>query len=121
MLDDLDRTLEASEVETIGFRGFIYEIDLTKEHADELAADLERWLSAAHSKVKWPKRIQQEAVKQAAAIKRPAKKAALTREQRQEVRQWGRDNGFKVATRGYPSQDLVKAWKKANRSALRAG
>ena len=120
MTDDIDRTQEASEVETLGFRGFIYELDLTKEHSDELAQLLEPWLKAAHQKAKWPKRIKEEAVKRVAAKKAPATKSPLTKEQRQEVRQWGRDNGFEVAQRGFLATDLVKAWKKAARSRQRA-
>ncbi|MBB5167227.1 histone-like nucleoid-structuring protein Lsr2 [Mycobacterium sp. AZCC_0083] len=111
-VDDLDKTLEAKNVETIGFRGFIYKLDLTDEHSDELVADLSRWLKAAHAKTKWARK--------SAVVKRiaqPAKKTAgeLTQAQRQEARAWGRANGYEVATRGKLNPDLVKAYLKANR------
>jgi hypothetical protein len=116
MLDDLDRTQEASEAITIGYRGFIYELDLTAVHAEELNGLLQPWITAAHDKVKWPKRSQAEA-KKAAAERKPARpKSTLTPEERKEARQWGRENGFTVATRGYIPQDVIKAWKKTKRS-----
>ncbi|QSM01048.1 Lsr2-like DNA bridging protein [Mycobacterium phage Nanosmite] len=117
--DDLDRTQEASVTETLGFRGFLYELDLTDEHAEELAADLKKWLEAAHEKRRWPKKALKEAIKQADASKAPRKprpRSTLTREQRKEARVWGRANGFTVHDRGYLSPDLEKAWRKATRS-----
>lgn len=116
--DDIDgTTLEAPRVETIGFRGFVYELDLTDEHADELAADIEKWIQYAHAKVKWPKRITPVVENPPVPIKKVASKRAstLTPEQRKEARQWGRDNGYRVADRGYLSPDLEKAYKKATR------
>lgn len=119
LLDDFDRTQEASETVVIGYRGFLYELDLTDEHARELDAAIDPWITAAHGKSKWPKRTQvvngTAPAEPAKAAPRKRATAGLTAKQRGEIRQWGRDNGFEVATRGYLKPDLVKAYKKANK------
>lgn len=116
-IDDLDHTLEASNVELIGFRGFIYELDLTTAHSDELAELLQPYITAAHEKVKWPKRNAKETPKPPAVRKKATRKRVssnLTGDERRQAREWGRANGFQVAARGYLNPDLVKAYKKAH-------
>lgn len=115
-LDDLDTTQEASETITLGYRGFLYELDLTEEHAQELDGVLEFWIQAAHAKGKWPKRVQAVKEPAPAPVKAARKPAGLTPEQRREAREWGRANGFQVAARGYLNPELVKAFKKAHRN-----
>jgi hypothetical protein len=113
--DDLDSSQEASEVRTIGYGGFLYELDLTEEHAKELDTALEGWLEAAHLKVKWGKRIQTLQKAAPPVVKQRRKPPTLTAEERREIRQWGRENGLKVAARGILSPDVIKAYKKAHR------
>ncbi|AER26194.1 Lsr2-like DNA bridging protein [Mycobacterium phage Skinny] len=115
--DDLDPSKEASVTEVIGYRGFLYEIDLTQEHADELERTLDKWLSVAHEKKKWPKRTQKEvSVTPAVSEQPPAHPTtALTKEERRAVREWAGKNGFTVSKRGYIKPAVIEAWKNAHK------
>ncbi|QNJ56813.1 Lsr2-like DNA bridging protein [Mycobacterium phage Reindeer] len=110
--DDLDPTKEASVTEVIGYRGFLYEIDLTEEHAEELERILDKWLSVAHEKKRWSKSTKK---KPSVAPNEPESSVhvsmTLTKEQRRAVREWGPKHGFKVAKRGYISPTVIEAWK----------
>lgn len=116
MTDDLDRTEQADEVIDIGWDGFVYTLDLTTKHADELRADLERWLKAAHEKVKWPKANRP---KQNDATPSPTVSVS-DKETRREIREWARENGFEVKPRGIVSQKIIQAYTDAQTRGQRA-
>lgn len=132
LTDDLDETLEASVTEIIGFRGFFYKIDLTEEHAEAMAADFEKWVGAAHEKVRWLKANKPQfaspdvesllanSIQPAEPKQRRKPSAKLTPEERAEARAWGRENGYEVASRGTLPDALVKAWRKASRARAKS-
>lgn len=121
-LDDFDPDLEADETLHIGYRGTLYEIDLTSEHALELDQTLAPWLEASHSSAKWPKRTRLQETKLLTERVKPAEKkqtrnrthSSLTSTERREARAWARENGWpNVASRGVLSGEIESAWREA--------
>jgi len=96
-------TRAASEdVETVLFNaeGTNYEIDLSAANAERLRAKLARFVDAAHP-VKPPAA--------AAAKRRGAAKASVTstKQQTQEIREWAKQAGLQVSSRGRISAAIV--------------
>lgn len=46
LVDDIDGT-DAAETVTFSFQGVSYEIDLSEEHAKEIAVDFGKWIESA--------------------------------------------------------------------------
>jgi hypothetical protein len=89
MVDDLNGE-PAAETVRFGLDGRHYELDLTKENANRLRAELE-----AH-------------VRGARAVAPPA----LTQNAAQ-IRAWAKENGYAVAGRGRLHHDVVEAYHRA--------
>ncbi|WP_374928542.1 Lsr2 family protein [Kytococcus sedentarius] len=101
--DDLDG---GEAVETVSFSvdGVAYEIDLNADNAAKLRDDFAPWVGAARKAT---------GRKPAARRQAPATGAARKREIA-AIREWGRENGWKVSERGRLSADLEEAYAKAN-------
>lgn len=99
LIDDLDGNV-ADETVTFGLDGVQYEIDLTKENAGELRDSLQKWIEKARR----------------SGGRRVSGRRASTgrRTDLNEIRQWGRENGFKVSDRGRVSRDLEEAYDRAH-------
>jgi len=99
LVDDLDNSTD--DVETVRFNaeGTNYEIDLSAANAERLRANLARFVDAAHP-VKPPA---------AAAAKRRGTKASVasTKQQTQDIREWAKQAGLQVSTRGRISAAIV--------------
>ena len=100
LIDDLDGSV-AEEVVTFGLDGVSYEIDLSKENAARLRDALAEWIGGARRS--GGRRV---------AGRRPATQGR--RSDLNEIRQWGRENGFKVSDRGRVSRELEEAYDRAN-------
>lgn len=116
MTDDFDRSLAADETEEFVHEGVKYVIDLTEEHAEEFREFIDRYKRAAHEAVKV---IVSDKSGGAAASKQPATKNQArspegeTKEDRMRIREWAKDNGFKVQERGLIAQDIRDAYTEA--------
>lgn len=99
LVDDIDGG-EAAETVTFGLDGVTYEIDLSAANAAKLRDDLATW--TGHGRRTGGRR----ATGRAAA-------ATSSRQDLNEVREWGRANGFKVSDRGRVSGELQDAYDKA--------
>ena len=99
LIDDLDGSV-AEEVVTFGLDGVQYEIDLSKENAEKLRGSLVQWIDSAR-----------RAGGRRVTGRRPA---SGRRTDLNEIRQWGRENGFQVSDRGRVSRELEEAYDRAN-------
>ncbi|MDQ4046977.1 MAG: Lsr2 family protein [Actinomycetota bacterium] len=99
LVDDLDGG-SADETVRFGLDGVGYEIDLSSANASELRSALERFVSAARK----------------TSGGRPARgKAAGGRNQDSaQIRQWAREHGYTVNSRGRIQAEIQEAYQKAN-------
>lgn len=98
LVDDIDGG-EAAETITFALDGVSYEIDLNEENAAALRDDFAKWVGQA---------------RRAGGRKQTARKAGAARSDLNEVRAWGRANGFEVSDRGRVSSALQAAYDKAH-------
>lgn len=89
LVDDLSGE-PAAETVQFGLDGRHYEIDLTKDHAKQLRAELRPHVRAARP----------------VAPPSPKQEAAL-------IRAWARENGYEVADRGRIHRDVLEAYRQA--------
>ncbi|MBF6222841.1 Lsr2 family protein [Nocardia abscessus] len=84
-----------------GLDGTTYEIDLSVLNASALRGFFEQWTPDARKVGRIPK---------GKSVARPA----TSREQTQAIREWARQNGYEVFSRGRIQADIIEAYKKAN-------
>ena len=100
LVDDLDGG-SADENVQFGLDGVSYEIDLSAENAAELRSSLERFVSVAR--------------KVSAGRATRTKAASPSRgNDSAQIRQWARDNGYTVNSRGRIQAEIQEAYQKAN-------
>jgi hypothetical protein len=98
--DDLDGS-EASETVQFAIDGATYEIDLSKDHANELRQALERFTRAAR--------------KSSGGRGRPvARRSPSGGIDAKAVRQWALDQGLKVNSRGRIQAEIVEQYQAAH-------
>lgn len=97
--DDIDGGV-ADETVTFGLDGTNYEIDLSKEHAEELRNAFAPWVGAARKAKSAP------AARQTRRTRSTNNTAA--------IREWARSQGHKVSDRGRIAAEIVAAYEKAN-------
>ncbi|GMA38370.1 histone-like nucleoid-structuring protein Lsr2 [Mobilicoccus caccae] len=95
LVDDVDGG-EATESVTFALDGVTYEIDLSEKNAARLRDSMSEWVANA---------------RRAGGRKVTGRRAGSTRrDDLNEIRQWGRANGFKVSDRGRVSRELQQAY-----------
>lgn len=100
LVDDLDGG-SADENVKFGLDGANYEIDLSAANAAELRSSLERFITAARK----------------ASGGRAQRAKAVTggrSHDSAQIRQWARDNGYTVNSRGRIQAEIQEAYQKAN-------
>lgn len=100
LVDDLDGG-SADENVRFGLDGVSYEIDLSSANAAELRSALERFVAAAR------KTSAGRATRTKAATGARGNDSA-------QIRQWARDNGYTVNSRGRIQAEIQEAYQKAN-------
>ncbi|TLM83023.1 histone-like nucleoid-structuring protein Lsr2 [Arthrobacter sp. MPF02] len=103
LVDDLDGG-SADENVKFGLDGVNYEIDLSAANASELRSSLERFISAA-------RKASGGGRSTARAAKAPSGGRSNDSAQ---IRQWARDNGYTVNSRGRIQAEIQEAYQKAN-------
>ena len=99
LVDDLDGGA-ATETVTFGLDGVSYEIDLSDANAKKLRDDFSAWTGHA---------------RRAGGAKRPAaRRGSSRRNDLSAVRDWARENGYKVSDRGRISAEIQNAYDKAH-------
>jgi hypothetical protein len=100
LVDDLDGG-SADENVRFGLDGVSYEIDLSSANAAELRSSLERFIAAGR--------------KTSAGRATRAKVVTGARSNDSaQIRQWARDNGYTVNSRGRIQAEIQEAYQKAN-------
>ncbi|WP_147279118.1 histone-like nucleoid-structuring protein Lsr2, partial [Dermatophilus congolensis] len=93
------------EVVSFGLDGVQYEIDLSKENAEKLRASLQEWVEKAR----------RAGGRRVAGRRTPGSGSGSgRRNDLNEIRQWGRENGFKVSDRGRVSREVEEAYDRAH-------
>ena len=99
LVDDLDGG-SADETVRFGVDGVSYEIDLSSDNAAELRSAVERFVSHA---------------RKTAGGRATRNKVMSGRNQNSaQIRQWARDNGYSVNSRGRIQAEIQEAYQKAN-------
>jgi hypothetical protein len=100
LVDDLDGG-SADENVRFGLDGASYEIDLSAANAAELRSSLERFVAAARKT-------------SAGRGSRPKAAVPARGNDSAQIRQWARDNGYTVNSRGRIQAEIQEAYQKAN-------
>ncbi|UWF77032.1 MULTISPECIES: histone-like nucleoid-structuring protein Lsr2 [Microbacterium] len=106
LVDDIDGTLlESGEGETVHFslNGAAYEIDLTTAHADELREALAPYIKAGR-----------RATTAGAVRGGTSRRRAGGNAEAGAIREWAKQNGYKVSERGRVSSEIVDAYRAAH-------
>jgi Lsr2 len=99
LVDDVDGG-SADETVRFGLDGVNYEIDLSANNAKELRSTLDRFVSNA---------------RKTSGGRAPKGKAPGGRNQDSaQIRQWAKDHGYKVNSRGRIQAEIQEAYQKAN-------
>ncbi|MDO5628270.1 MAG: Lsr2 family protein [Mobilicoccus sp.] len=100
LVDDLDGG-EAHETVTFALDGVSYEIDLSQQNAARLRDGMAEWVANG---------------RRAGGRKATTRRSNSGSARRQDlnlIREWGRENGFKVSDRGRVSRELQDAYDNA--------
>ncbi|MFJ2370973.1 Lsr2 family protein [Microbacterium sp. NPDC087665] len=106
LVDDIDGSvLEVGEGETVHFslNGTAWEIDLNSEHAEELRAALEPYISAGR------RAGSSSAAKSSAPRKRAGRNPEVA-----AIRAWANENGYMLSERGRIPAPITEAYNKAH-------
>ena len=107
--DDLDNTpLGADDVNVVEFayRGTTYVLDLSEENAQKFADTLDPYIAAGTKVTRSRGRGR--------AASSAGKSSDADRNRR--IREWGRENGYNVSSRGQISRNIIDAYEAANPS-----
>ena len=111
LVSDLSgKELAEGEARTVlfGLDGVEYEIDLSTEEAGELTATLTEYVANGR-RVGGRRRTRGATVNGS-----PASRTKTDPEQLRKIREWARDNGFKVSDKGRIPQEVTDAYEKAH-------
>lgn len=104
--DDLDNTpLSADDVNVVefGYRGSTYVLDLSEENAQKFADTIDPYITAGTK------------VTRLRGRGRPAASTGKSDAGRnRRIREWGRENGYNVSSRGQISRNIIEAYEAAN-------
>jgi hypothetical protein len=104
LVDDYDGKTKADETVRFGVDGVEYEIDLSLKNAGKLRAALEPWTQPARRVGRIPR----------GKSKTIETRTAADKQQTAVIREWARDNGYQVSSRGRIHKDIVEAYTNAH-------
>ena len=111
LADDLDGSSEG-DVQTVhyAFDGVVYEIDLSREHREELHAALNRYIARSRRVART--RVRTTAMQVPSVAQRvPARRDP---EQMAAIRRWAAANGWPVSARGRIPDSVAAAFEEAH-------
>ena len=103
LVDDLDGG-SADETVRFGLDGSSYEVDLSHANASKLRGALQEYVSVARK----------ASVRGAQAPRRTVGAGGSRNSESAKIRQWARDNGYNVNSRGRIQAEIQEAYHKAN-------
>lgn len=102
LVDDLDGG-EATETVEFALDGVTYEVDLSNANAAQLRDSFAQWIGVAR-----------RSGGRRQTRRRVGGGSGASRDELARMREWGRENGFKVSDRGRVSKELQDAYAAAN-------
>lgn len=105
LVDDLDGEARADETVEFAIDGTNYEIDLSAVNAAKLRAELDIWITHARKITG-----RRNARSGGSAAKSKGARAGSEREQSGAIREWARQNGHVVSSRGRISAEITDAY-----------
>lgn len=102
LVDDLDGG-EATETVEFALDGVTYEVDLSNANAAQLRDSFAQWIGVAR-----------RSGGRRQTRRRAGGGSGASRDELARMREWGRENGFKVSDRGRVSKELQDAYAAAN-------
>jgi Lsr2 len=106
LIDDIDQGA-AEETVTFALDGTSYEIDLSAKNANKLRDALSVYIANA-------RRSGRAAARAASSGRRSGRAGRSDREQTQAIREWARNNGFKVGEKGRIPANVLEAYHSQN-------
>jgi hypothetical protein len=103
LIDDFDGKSKAEETVSFSLDGVEYEIDLSTKNARKLRSVFEQWTGPARK----VGRISRAKTKSAT-------RTTADRQQTGAIREWAKNNGYNVSSRGRIQADIVEAYNKAS-------
>ncbi|KQO03070.1 hypothetical protein ASF21_01660 [Arthrobacter sp. Leaf234] len=103
LIDDIDGG-EADETVRFGLDGVQYEIDLSEAHASELREALAAYVGAA--------RRSNQTKQRSGSASAPS---ASRNQEAAQIREWAKENGYNVSSRGRVNSEIVEAYRAAQR------
>ncbi|THJ65146.1 Lsr2 family protein [Arthrobacter echini] len=101
LIDDLDEG-EADETVRFGLDGVQYEIDLSQQHASELREALSEYVNAARRSTQGKQQ-------------RSSAPSSSRNQEAAQIREWAKENGYNVSSRGRVNSEIVEAYRAAQR------
>ena len=102
LVDDFDGAGPADETVEFSIDGVSYEIDLSAQNAQKLRDLFTPWIEAG-------RRVGGRSPGRPTAVPNGRGRAVIDREQSAAIREWARNNGHKVSTRGRIPADIIEA------------
>ncbi len=103
LIDDFDGKSKAEETVTFSLDGFEYEIDLSNKNASKLRNAFEQWTGPARKVGRIPR-----------SKAKAGARTAADKQQTGAIREWAKNNGYNVSSRGRIQADIVEAYNKAS-------
>jgi hypothetical protein len=103
LIDDFDGKSKAEETVFFSLDGVEYEIDLSTKNAGKLRGVFEQWTGAARKVGRIPR-----------GKARAATRTTADKQQTGAIREWAKNNGYNVSSRGRIQADIIEAYNKAS-------
>ena len=103
LIDDIDGG-EADETVRFGLDGVSYEIDLSEAHASELRSALGDYVGAARRSNQSKQRSNASSIP-----------ASSRNQEAAQIREWAKEHGYNVSSRGRVNSEIVEAYRAAQR------
>ncbi|MGW0355810.1 histone-like nucleoid-structuring protein Lsr2 [Nocardia nova] len=104
LIDDFDGKSKAEETVFFSLDGVEYEIDLSVKNAGKLRGLFEQWTEPARKVGRVPR----------GKSGRIGARTVADKEQTKAIRDWARNNGYNVSSRGRIQADIIEAYNKAS-------
>ncbi|MBF6276371.1 MULTISPECIES: Lsr2 family protein [Nocardia] len=103
LIDDYDGKSKAEETVFFSLDGVEYEIDLSAKNASKLRGHFEQWTESARKVGRIPR-----------GKRKTAARTVGDKEQTGAIREWARNNGYNVSSRGRIQADIIEAYNRAS-------
>jgi hypothetical protein len=103
LIDDFDGKSKAEETVSFSLDGVEYEIDLSTKNARKLRSVFEQWTGSARK----VGRVSRNRAK-------TGMRTATDKQQTGAIREWAKNNGYNVSSRGRIQADIIEAYNKAS-------